>query len=176
MSTLSLSPREKVRRVIALRCESVLTPAEQDDFERGIFNHTLEVAKTHHIHAVWENPKFQTLYEIEARRVVTNLDGASYVRNPRLITRLREGEFLPHDIPFMTYSELYPEKWSEMEELAMKREAKMLEVDKSMATDMFKCNRCGKRQCTFYEMQTRSADEPMTQFIRCLNCGKQWRQ
>jgi transcription elongation factor S-II len=76
----------------------------------------------------------------------------------------------------MTYFELFPEKWCELAEMAIKREAKMLEVDKSMATDMFKCSRCQKRQCTYYEMQTRSADEPMTQFIRCLNCGKQWRQ
>jgi transcription elongation factor S-II len=76
----------------------------------------------------------------------------------------------------MTYSELYPEQWGNMIEMAIKKEAKMLEVDKSAATDMFRCSKCGKRECTYYEMQTRSADEPMTQFIRCLNCGKQWRQ
>jgi transcription elongation factor S-II len=28
-------------------------------------------------------------------------------------------------------------------------------------TDQFKCGKCGKRQCTYYQMQTRSADEPM---------------
>jgi len=76
----------------------------------------------------------------------------------------------------MDFTELLPEKWGDMVELSIKREAKMLEVDKSMATDMFRCTRCGKRQCTYYEMQTRSADEPMTQFIRCLNCSKQWKQ
>lgn len=29
-------------------------------------------------------------------------------------------------------------------------------------TDAFKCGRCGQRKCTYYQMQTRSADEPMT--------------
>jgi transcription elongation factor S-II len=28
---------------------------------------------------------------------------------------------------------------------------------------------------TYYEMQTRSADEPMTVFVSCLNCGKNWK-
>lgn len=29
-------------------------------------------------------------------------------------------------------------------------------------TDAFKCGRCQQRKCTYYQMQTRSADEPMT--------------
>ena len=29
-------------------------------------------------------------------------------------------------------------------------------------TDAFKCSRCQQRKCTYYQMQTRSADEPMT--------------
>lgn len=29
-------------------------------------------------------------------------------------------------------------------------------------TDAFKCSRCNQRKCTYYQMQTRSADEPMT--------------
>lgn len=162
--------------VLKQRCGSQLSPEEIDDFERGIFNAALQEGRRRLLRCVWENSEFQTIYEITAKRAISNVDGQSYVGNARLFTRLREGEFAPHDIPFMTYSDLYPEKWHTLSEAAMKREAKMLEVDKSMATDMFRCSRCGKRQCTYYEMQTRSADEPMTQFIRCLNCGKQWRQ
>lgn len=170
-----MAHREKVKEIIAARCD-FLSTAQQEDFERGIFNHTLEEAARRGTRRVWDNPEFSALYNIEARRCVANLDPTSYVGNARLLTRLRDGEFLPHEIPFMTYAELYPEKWAEALEMALKKEAKMLTVDKSMATSMFKCTKCGKRECTYYEMQTRSADEPMTQFIRCLNCGKQWRQ
>ena len=43
-------------------------------------------------------------------------------------------------------------------------------------TDAFKCRKCGSRSTSYYEVQTRSADEPMTQFITCLNCGNRWKQ
>ncbi len=42
-------------------------------------------------------------------------------------------------------------------------------------TDEFKCKRCKSRKTTYYEMQTRSADEPMTIFITCLTCGNRWK-
>jgi len=168
--------RSQTRAVINRLCDSILNETEREDLERGIYNHSLSDAKKRNIRRVWENPEFQTLYEITARRTISNIDPKSYVGNGRLLDRLREGEFRPHDIPAMGFAELFPEKWGEMIEHAIKREAKMLEVDKSAATDMFRCSKCNKRECTYYEMQTRSADEPMTQFIRCLNCGKQWRQ
>jgi DNA-directed RNA polymerase subunit M/transcription elongation factor TFIIS len=168
--------RTQTRAVINRLCNVILSEPEQEDLERGIYNQTLENAKRRNIRRVWENPEFQTLYEITARRTISNIDPKSYVQNTRLLERLREGEFLPHDIASMGFAELFPEKWGGMIEHAIKREAKMLEVDKSAATDMFRCSKCNKRECTYYEMQSRSADEPMTQFIRCLNCGKQWRQ
>jgi len=174
-SSSSSAARTVVRSVIAKRC-APLSAKEQEDLERGIYNAALQDAGARRVHRVWENPEFATVYQITAQRVISNLDSASYIQNGRLLTRLRDGEFAPHDVAFMTYSDLYPESWASAQEQAVKREAKMLEVDKSAATDMFRCSRCGKRECTYYEMQTRSADEPMTQFIRCLNCGKQWRQ
>lgn len=167
--------RKAVRLIIARRLQS-LSEADRIDLERGIFNVALEEGKRRSVRRVWDNPEFQTVYDIVSRRTLSNLDGGSYIGNARLMERLRDGEFRPHDVACMTYSDLSPEKWGNLIEMSIKREAKMLEVDKSMATDMFRCSRCGKRQCTYYEMQTRSADEPMTQFIRCLNCGKQWRQ
>ena len=51
----------------------------------------------------------------------------------------------------------------------------LFEKDEGGATDQFKCNRCKQRKCTYYELQTRSADEPMTIFVTCLNCGKRWK-
>ena len=57
------------------------------------------------------------------------------------------------------------------------RREKALYMNKNVAkTSQFKCHRCKKNKTTYYELQTRSADEPMTTFITCLNCGKRWRQ
>lgn len=40
---------------------------------------------------------------------------------------------------------------------------------------MFECGRCKSKKTHYYQKQTRSADEPMTTFVTCLNCGKKWR-
>jgi len=42
-------------------------------------------------------------------------------------------------------------------------------------TSLLKCNKCGKRDCTYSQVQTRSADEPMTTFVLCNNCGNRWK-
>lgn len=43
------------------------------------------------------------------------------------------------------------------------------------STDMFKCSKCRQRKCTYFQMQTRSADEPLTTFVSCVHCGNRWR-
>ncbi len=153
-----------------------LTAAEEEELERAILEHSLEDAAKRHVHPVWENKEFAILYDIHVRRVISNISKDSYISNIRLAERMKDGEFTVAELASMAFSSLYPEKWKDLFEKEMKREAKMLEVDMSMATDMFRCSKCNKRQCSYYEMQTRSADEPMTIFVRCLNCGKRWRQ
>ena len=39
------------------------------------------------------------------------------------------------------------------------------ELKPEAMTNLFKCHKCGSRETSYYEVQTRSADEPMTQFI-----------
>jgi len=168
--------RETVSGIIAGRMGEALTEEQQTDLERGIFNAALKEATGRGVRRHWENPEFAEIYRAVARRTVGNLDPTTYVGNPRLLERLREGEFAPHDVPFMTAREMYPEHWQVLTEEQLKRETTMLEGSAEEGSDMFKCNRCGKSRTKYWEMQTRSADEPMTVFIRCLNCGKQWRQ
>ncbi len=42
-------------------------------------------------------------------------------------------------------------------------------------TDLLKCPACKKSNCTYNQVQTRSADEPMTTFCFCNECGKRWK-
>ena len=38
------------------------------------------------------------------------------------------------------------------------------------------CKRCGKNKCFYYQIQTRSADEGMTTFYTCTECGNRWKK
>ena len=60
--------------------------------------------------------------------------------------------------------------------LKNKKKLELLSRDKNIqGTSMFKCNKCKLNNCTYFQMQTRSADEPMTTFVSCLNCENRWR-
>lgn len=143
--------------------------------EKGIFEAAFNHAVKNFIPRSWKSPVFNEVYRQKVRSVFSNIHPASPVRNPRLLNRVLEGEFKLEELPMMTSYEMYPEKWFELKDKLLQREQKILEGNKSRATDQFKCRRCGKRECTYYELQTRSADEPMTIFVTCLNCGKEWR-
>jgi transcription elongation factor S-II len=75
-------------------------------------------------------------------------------------------------------------------------EASKFQQFNTTSTDMFKCGKCGGRETTYYQMQTRrypysptplppypppplllfgSADEPMTTFHTCTRCGNRWK-
>lgn len=41
---------------------------------------------------------------------------------------------------------------------------------------LFACLQCGSTDVQTRQMQTRSADEPMTVFCACLKCGKRWKK
>ncbi|GMT16473.1 hypothetical protein PFISCL1PPCAC_7770, partial [Pristionchus fissidentatus] len=50
-----------------------------------------------------------------------------------------------------------------------------MSVTSGTPSDMFKCGKCNKKNCTYTQLQTRSADEPMTTFVFCLECGNRWK-
>jgi DNA-directed RNA polymerase subunit M/transcription elongation factor TFIIS len=40
---------------------------------------------------------------------------------------------------------------------------------------LFVCRKCKSKKTTYYQMQTRSADEPMTTYVTCTGCGLKWK-
>ena len=118
------------------------------------------------------NHNFMRSWELVHRSVFMNISKSK----SKILKRLLNGEFQPHELATMTHQEIEPKKWKDIIEMKIKRDKSATVVDLSAATDIFTCSRCKKSKCTYYQMQTRSADEPMTTFITCLNCGKNWKQ
>jgi hypothetical protein len=146
------------------------------DLERGIYNATLEDAKKHMVPLTWDHDTFKWLYKMIAKRTLTNFQPNSYVGNKSLIERWKDGEFSLDSIGKWTPYELNPANWKDLKDQQFRRDKRILEGNLAMATDRFRCSQCKKKLCSYYELQTRSADEPMTIFVSCLNCGKNWKQ
>jgi transcription elongation factor S-II len=152
-----------------------LTKEEQKGLELCIYKSALADADSKYVVKHFDNKLFEICYMNSARRYIGNLSPNTYINNTALLQKVKNGDLTFDTLASMTSMDLAPHIYSELRERQTLREQQQLEGNKSMATDMFKCGRCHKRETTFYELQTRSADEPMTKFITCVNCGNHWR-
>lgn len=141
------------------------------EIEGGVIKKTIEFCLEKGIIPHFMNPIFVKLYKCNAIMNYSHMRQFEHIR-----TRLLSGDLKGWELPYLSHYEINPEGWRELQEMQDRREEKQLEGNKALATDQFKCRACGKRECTYYQMQTRSADEPMTTFINCMNCGNRWKQ
>lgn len=146
------------------------------DAEMGIYNWVLEYAGSVRVLKSWRNERFASIYAIKARSVIGNLDPSTYIGNHRLLARLTEGEFAPHDVAGMKPENQHPERWQATLDLKTQQDHYVDNAKPASMTDAFKCKKCLKRECVFTELQLRSSDEPSSIFITCINCGNRWRQ
>lgn len=81
----------------------------------------------------------------------------------------------PEEFVNTTEMDRHPERWMvRMKEVAEKDKA--LYSRKTTASAQMYCSGCKRKtNCDYYQMQTRSADEPMTTFVTCLECDKRWK-
>ena len=59
--------------------------------------------------------------------------------------------------------------------IKIKRDKNVNDIDSMATSTEFTCFKCKKKKCSYYQQQTRSADEPITTFMSCLNCGNSWK-
>lgn len=139
-----------------------------NNLEKGIFNYALKEADQRKIVKKWDNKHFALIYMSHLRSILNNL-------KPKLIEEVNNGSIQPHKIAFMTHQEMDHDRWAELIEIKSKRDKNKFEVNMAASTDTFTCRKCKGKNCTYYLMQTRSSDEPMTCYTTCLDCGNRWK-
>lgn len=149
--------------------EFVLDETMAINLERGVYNYSLKEATERKIIKKWENKPFVNIYTDRLRTIYMNL------KNPALLENIKSGNILPQNMAFKTHQEMNPERWKELIEQKIVRDSNKYNNNLQSSTDMFTCKKCRGKRCTYFELQTRSADEPATIFVNCLDCGKNWR-
>jgi transcription elongation factor S-II len=152
-----------------------LTDSEAKDLEIGIYNASIEYAETNKIPLSWNSEFFVEIYLAKARKIYANLKKDSYIHNINLEKRLREKEFMPHDLAYMSSDRIYPEAWNDIINREMLRNKNVCEDTQVAMTDQIRCGKCKKYKVSYYELQTRSSDEPISTFFSCLLCGHRWK-
>ena len=124
--------------------------------EKSVFNSSLDHAKTQKVIKKWDNKYFVDIYVLILKKVFINL------KNEDTLNRLRSKKIRSSDFGGMTHIEMCPEIWEDLIEKKKKRDENKFNGNITATTDNFTCYKCKSQKCSYYQLQTRSADEPMT--------------
>jgi DNA-directed RNA polymerase subunit M/transcription elongation factor TFIIS len=162
------SIRNKLKSILLKETTLRFTENCPINLEKGVYNYAIKEANIKKIVKSWQNVSFCQLYIDRLRTVYFNL-------KPEMIALIANKEIKPQEVAFMTHQEFDATKWKDLIEKKIKRDDSKFNVKVESSTSLFTCKKCGSKKCTYYELQIRSADEPATVFITCLDCGKNWK-
>jgi len=135
--------------------------------EYGIFEKSiLYVAENKLDHVL-----IQSIYNEKCNELFEIFDPKSKLYSDILMERITKGELNIQRVGFLSPYELNEVNWSDIKK---KLEYKDKVKNTQETTDMYQCRKCKERRTTIMLLQTRSADEPMTVFVTCANCGFRW--
>ena len=111
--------------------------------------------------------KFVSLY--------LNLNPKSIIGNKTFVKRLKKKEINVSDIAIIKPAEIFPEYWSDIMNKRKLQEDFLYSKRPESYSTLYTCGRCKNKKVSYYELQTRSADEGMTTFYRCIECNNKWK-
>lgn len=163
------------KKIVSEISKHIKSQAKSRNLEKAIFNWSIDKGKERKIITKWSKKEFCDIYLTKVYSILSNINNKSGVNNTYIVDAINRGDIKSYKIPYMSHQELFPKHWEKIIEDKIIRDKSKYEINLEAATDEFKCWKCKKRKCTYYELQTRSADEPMTTFVSCLSCGNHWK-
>ncbi|CAN8317131.1 unnamed protein product [Cochlearia groenlandica] len=166
--------RDKIRELLAEALSRVHEESDDYDRERVKDCDPLRVAVSVESHMFEKLGRSTGAQKLKYRSIMFNLKDS---KNPDLRRRVLTGEVTPERLITLSAEEMASDQ--RKQETNQIKEKFLFDCERGPApkasTDQFKCGRCGQRKCTYYQMQTRSADEPMTTYVTCVNCDNHWK-
>lgn len=135
------------------------------------WNQAIARAQADGVPRFWTCARFRDRYTHRALGLVFNIR-----RTPGVREGLVSGEIPPKRFLAMTPAEMFPGLWEPVFERLATRQLRRMAPVPATHDSPYACGRCKSRKVCMTQLQTRSADEPMTCFFFCQECGKNWKQ
>jgi DNA-directed RNA polymerase subunit M/transcription elongation factor TFIIS len=176
MNTFSNKTDDQRGKMVTYLDKVICNDGLSRKIEQSIYNYVIKISKEKNIQRRWSNITFKNLYNSKVISIYSNLKKDSYIENVKFLDRVKQRKVKPNDIGNLSVYDIFPDNWKQLLNAKSKRDKIKYELKPEAMTNLFKCRKCGSRETSYYEVQTRSADEPMTQFITCLKCENRWKQ
>lgn len=131
------------------------------EIEAAILNRCVSDAQKWMIDIDWDTIAFREMYRSRAmslypyREMVTSMGPTEFVNS--------------------TPVDQAPDRWRDILQAALEKDKAKYSKKTTANIEMY-CRSCKKKsKCDYYQVQTRSADEPMTTFVTCLECDTKWK-
>ncbi|XP_057196575.1 transcription elongation factor A protein 3 isoform X4 [Triplophysa rosa] len=110
-------------------------------------------------------------------RIRSRMSNLKDPKNPNLRKNVLAGAIELSRIASMTAEEMASDELKQLRNVLTQEAIREHQMAKTggTSTDLLQCGKCKKRNCTYNQVQTRSADEPMTTFVLCNECGNRWK-
>jgi len=162
-------PIEFRSRICTYISKYVQDKRSYSNIEKSIYNYSIQQSDQYNTKKRWDNSLFVVIYLDKFKTISHRL------KDSAILEQLNNDIEFCKQIAFKSEQDIYPEYWKSI------TEEKKTHIDNKYfpkikaSTDKFKCGKCKSKECTYYQLQTRSADEPMTTFVTCINCGNRWK-
>lgn len=160
----------KIAEVYDLPPASAKVKNTEISIQNWVYAHTVNPEEN----ASWENPQYRWRYKQRVMSILFNLR-----KNPALVEAVTQTKTVnPADIGGMAPEHLWQDG-PYAKAIIKHRERDLMMQMIALKNDedyegILTCPKCKGKKTTYYQMQTRSADEPATNFCSCA-CGHRWR-
>uniref|UniRef100_A0A6C0LUH1 TFIIS-type domain-containing protein n=1 Tax=viral metagenome TaxID=1070528 RepID=A0A6C0LUH1_9ZZZZ len=153
------------------RCEKKLSTyfnvEEVVNVEKGIYDYTEQYCNSNGNYL----PMSEAIYKDISKNLLFNCE-QNHDTIRKLIRKINNGKYNGYNLAFLKPEELDVNNWIK---IILRRKNTDDKLNNRPTIKWKKCRDCGSNDYFFYQLQTRSADEPMTTFYICKQCERTYR-
>lgn len=165
-------PDATISNIMSYLFEKIITKEHiVKQLERGCLNRTINKSKLYNIRCIWADARFVDLYHNICYKLATNLDENSSINSEYVKNKILRNEFDLQDVANMSSKDLCPDRYEKIDKKINQRN----NLDRKIKySELYKCSKCKRSQCTTERRYARSLDEGTDLTVICLFCGHSW--